>query len=455
MTRLASAPLVAMLWLAGVSAAVAAETPQIDLSLAQALKTAKHNNLDVAAAADDVRIAQARVLAAGAALLPTIGASYAYQHSQYPTDLTVPLPGPGASSIAIPLAATDTNAVSAILQYVVYDGGVNHATIGVAASNYSAAQSELSGVTQTVERDVTAAYFGLVQAREAIVVADEAQQVAQADVRTADELFAQGTVAKADVLRQELSLADAESRDIAAHNDVSLANAALANLLNIDLSSVIEPTESLDGENDELDLAHALEDARRNRPKLLAAESAVQIAKQTVALARSGNLPTIAVSAAESSVKPNFFGVPQPQLTATLSATWRLFDGGLTRARVGEAEAQIAKANVNLTALQNGVDLEVRQAYYRYIAARAALAPAGAAVSASAEVLRLSRLRFSNGVGTSLELADAALSDARARTGLIAARVTIRTTYAALVRATGGSRDEPATPATVRAAPME
>jgi outer membrane protein TolC len=111
------------------------------------------------------------VLQAGATLLPSLSSSYSYKHAQSPTVLRLPLPpasGAAEPGLNVPLSATDTNTVSAILQYVVYDGGASHASVGIAAASYSAAQSELSAVAGTVERDVTSAYFNLVQAQRAI-----------------------------------------------------------------------------------------------------------------------------------------------------------------------------------------------------------------------------------------------------------------------------------------------
>jgi outer membrane protein TolC len=422
------------------TAARADDAPHLTLSIAQALELALRNNLDYRAALADVRAAQARVIEAGAALLPTLDLSDEYQHAQSAENLTLPLPNRlgGTVDERVFLSATDTNYASAVLQYVIYDGGRNHATIGVAAAGYSAAQSELSAVRDTVRRDTTAAYFNLVRALEAAAIADRGADVAAQDVTTAQQLLSAGTAAKADVLRQQVALADARSRQIAAHNSVSLANAALANILNVDdLSSTIEPSEPLDQTAPDVDLGQALKEAQAGRPELRAAADAEEIAKQTLSLARAGSLPSIALGVQEASIEPSLLGVSQPQLTFTLEATWRLFDGGLTRGKVAEAEAEIAKANINLAQLRNAADLEVRHGYFDYVAARAQVDAARAAVAFTQESLRLSRLRYENGAGTSLELADALLSDTQARTNLVDALVNVRTSYAALQRAIG------------------
>ena len=427
---------------ATVTAPPATQTvPHLMLSLGDALAIAKKNNLQYQVATQDVRAAQARVVQAASALFPTLTLNYAYLHRQSETALTIPFPDGrgGVVEQRFPLLTTDTNVADAVLQYVIYNGGVNRLNVGVAATGYSAAQSELQAAGDDVQRDVTVAYFTLVQAREESAVADEAVRVADQNVATSQRLFAAGTVARADILRQQVSFAAARSRQIAAHNGVSLANAALSNLLNVDLSTVIDATDGLETAPVDVDLDRALGTARTLRAELRTAASAVEIARRTLSSAHAGYLPTVALNVAEENVKPNFLGTPQPQLTATLFATWRLFDGGLTRGKVQEADAQVAKAQLNVSQLRNTIDLEVRQAFFDYEAARSQVESARAAVAASGEDLRLSRDRYAGGAGTALESADALLADSQARVSLIEGFVSLRTSFARLQRAVGGT----------------
>jgi outer membrane protein TolC len=129
--------------------------------------------------------------------------------------------------------------------------------------------------------------------------------------------------------------------------------------------------------------------------------------------------------------------VPQPQLSETLAVTWQLFSGGLTRGKVQQALADIDKAHINLKNTDNSVDLEVREAYFNYIAAQAAVDAAQTLTTSARENFRVNRIRFKAGVGTSLELSDALLSTTQAENSYISALADLRVSLVSLQRAAG------------------
>jgi outer membrane protein TolC len=423
---------------AGIAGVPSDAGPVLALSLTQALALALNNNLAYRQAAADERVAQARLVQAASTRLPSLSAGYAYTHTQNSASFTFPVPtANGLRSESFPFSATDTNSVDAALQYALFTGGAAQANIGAAAAGVAAAQSQRSASRATVVRDTINAYFQLVQAQRAAVIAQQAAALAQQNETLARQLYSAGVAAKADVLRQDLSLANARLAAIQARNGAALANAALANLLNVGLGSRITATEPLEGSVPSYELAPLLSGAQLRRPEIAAARYAVAVAQSAVRAARAGYLPSVSLSIQDASVKPNFVNLPQPQLSETLAATWRLFDGGLTKGKVQEAAAQADKAGLSLQQLGNGVDLEVRQAYSNLAAAQSALDVARAAQTSAAENLRVSRIRFRAGAGTSLELADALLSDTGARTQYVNAQANLRAALANLQRAAG------------------
>ena len=416
----------------------AADGGRLRLSLHQALDLARENNLQYLSALADERIAHAQLRQASAGLLPDLRVNYAYEHTQSPRAITMSLPGPGGGiPLRIPLSEPNSNIGNAALQYVIYSGGAIHANIGVASAAYSAAEEQAAATKNNLDAQIVKSYFDLIEAREFAAIADQSVQVATLNVQTAQHLLAAGVTAKVDVLRQRLTLANAQSSKIVAYNQLSLANAALANLLNVNLSALITPTEQLDETPRSVSLDTALQVAQQHRPELLAASDAVALAKYAVRAARSTAKPLVVLGLSETKTHPNLFTQSQPVLTTTLSATWSLFDGGLTAAKVEQAQAQVDKASLELQVLDHSIDLDVRQAYFNYEAAVSRIGVARAAVSAADEGLRLSRLRYANGAGTSLELSDALLSDTKSHTDLVQALADAQTAYAALQRAQG------------------
>jgi outer membrane protein TolC len=161
------------------------------------------------------------------------------------------------------------------------------------------------------------------------------------------------------------------------------------------------------------------------------------IADYAVKGARSGYLPDVSIQVQDASTLPNFVNVPQPQLSETLALTWRLFSGGLNRGKVLQAQSQVDKAKINLKALDNNVDLEVREAYFNYTAAQAQVDAAREATISARENFRVNQIRFNAGVGTSLELSDALLSTTQAEDRYISAQTELRVALVTLQRAAG------------------
>ena len=415
-----------------------ASPPQVTLSLHDAVQLALSNNLTYQSALVDERTAEAQVVQARSAFQPKVSAGYSYFHTQNEGAFVFPAPSPsGPPKLqTVVVSAKDLNNVNATLQYALYTGGAAEAAIGQAAANLAATQSQLAGLRATVIADTTRSYFSLIEAQQSAHVADQAASVAAQDLKTASELFKAGTAAKVDVLRSNVTLADAQVNAIKAHNNASLANARLANELNINLGAIISPSESLQSQAPAFTLDSLLDSARA-RPELAAANDAVIIADHAVRGARAAYLPSVDLQVQEASSKPNFVNVPQPQLSETLAVTWQLFSGGLTRGKVLQALAQVDKAKINLKAINNNVDLEVREAYFNYTAAQAQVGASLQATESAGESLRVNQIRYRSGVGTSLELSDALLSNTQAQNQYISALADLRVSLVAVQRAAG------------------
>ncbi len=435
-----AACMLAALWAAAPMPSTAQPNPsppQLSLSLHNALQLALANNLDYQSALTDEHAAEAQVVQARAAFQPSVSAGYSYFHTQNEGAFLFEAQTPqGPKLQQVVVSAENSNSVNATLQYALYTGGDAQARIGQAAANLSGTQSQLAGLRNTLIQDTTTAYFTLIQSRQSAQVADEAVNVAGENLKTADEQFRAGTSAKVDVLRSEVTLADAKVNAIRAHNDASLANARLANILNINLASTVNPTDTLQIQPPAYELDSLLTSAQA-RPEIAAATDAVTIADYAVKSARSAYLPQVGVQVQEASTLPNFVNVPQPQLSETLAVTWQLFSGGLTRGKVQQALSEVDKAKINLKSIDNSVDLEVREAYFNYTAAQAQVDAAREATVSARENLRVNQIRFKAGVGTSLELSDAVLSATQAEDGYIRAQTDLRVALVSLQRSAG------------------
>lgn len=390
------------------------------LSLDDATNMALKQNLQYQSAHVAVAAARAQLRQALAPRMPGLALQDTYQFVNPVAKLSTPfgtLPFSTVNATNVPLVA---------LQYTVFDGGLSAARIGQSEAGLAAVQAQERQARGAVIAGVSKAYYDLASAMAMQSVADRAVGVAQGHLTQARQLLRSGMIPRADVLRAQTELANERVNQIQARSAVTLAETALDNVLNVPLTSMYRPTDSLDAPVPSFKLDNLLASAHSERGDLAAAQSAVMAAARAVDAARSGSMPRINATVADGNTQPAVIGGYHNQFSFGLNAVWTLFDNGYTAGRVQEAQAGVAQAQLGVLQLQNGIDLQVRQAYLDVTQAQASVAAAKQLVMLSDENLRLAQIRYRGGVGTALELQDAELRDRSARQELTAAQAALR-----------------------------
>ena len=141
-----------------------------------------------------------------------------------------------------------------------------------------------------------------------------------------------------------------------------------------------------------------LREALQNRPEILEEDAQIAAARQGVIFARRSELPSFGLALGYTG-SPNAAGFTRSdQLAATLNVSVPIFDGGLARARVQEARADVATAQTNRRNSEDLVGLEVQQAYIALVQGRDKVQVANVGLSQAREAFRLARVRYNAGV---------------------------------------------------------
>jgi outer membrane protein len=118
-----------------------------------------------------------------------------------------------------------------------------------------------------------------------------------------------------------------------------------------------------------------------------------------------------------------------PNWAAGLALTWPLFQGGLTRSQVAQAEASLQSIDAQRALEELQIRLDVDSARLAVRAAKATISAADEALASAREQLHLAEQRYVTGVGSIIELYDAqvaftgaAVQSVQARYGLSSAR---------------------------------
>jgi TolC family type I secretion outer membrane protein len=342
-------------------------------------------------------------------------------------------------------AAGESTFVTVLGRQLIYDFGKTAALVDEAQAGSRVASGELERVRDLVVQNVRQSYFGLLQARRLVGVADAALARSELNLRSAQGFFDVGTKPKSDVTRAEVEVANARVDVIRARNLVRFSETSLANALGLEATVPIEIDDILTYEPVTLDSTQLLAEALGNRPELRQSQSRLDAARAQLSGARARYLPDLTVNGSAGMSSDDAVvstdGVAGVAFSDTWSITgqltWNLFEGFFTQARVKETQALVETARANYDTQELQVRLEVEQAYIAVIEAAERFGATEKAVQSAQENLRLAQGRYDAGVGTILELTEAQLSLTNAEADSVRAVTDYRVGLAVLDRVVG------------------
>jgi outer membrane protein len=160
-----------------------------------------------------------------------------------------------------------------------------------------------------------------------------------------------------------------------------------------------------------------------NRPEIKQLQLQEQVGKKFISLAKAGNKPSLALLGnynleSNADVFKDVFERDQwrKSWNVILALQVPIFDGLATRARVKQAESGLAKIQIGMEQLKDGIGLEVRAAFFDLKESEELLKVQEKTVEQAKESLRIANLRHKNGMITSVELMDTELAFTQAQT---------------------------------------
>lgn len=404
-------------------APVSAETMQVDL--ARSVQMALENNRTIKEALTDVDAAHASLAQANRSMGPTLTWSTTANR----------VGGKAYESSGVKYNYGNTGTIS----MPVYSAALN-AQRKAARYGLNAADFALEQTKQTIRLTATVDYFNILQARNLVKVRENTVATLQTHLADVNAQFRVGTVARADVLASEVELANAQQNLTTAKNNYEVAVATLNNVIGV-------PTDTTLTINDELrytDYVLTLEDCTDYgllyRADGAAAFYAVKQAEAGVRTAQASYHPTVNASATRSIAGERPFKddhVSSDTWAAGISASWNIFDNGVTAAQVDAAKARLRKAEEALAATDEKIRLDVHTAYLNLRAAEQNIKTSETAVKQAEEDYNIARVRYNAGVGTNLEVMRASDNLTTARMNYSTALYTYNTSKASLDNAMG------------------
>lgn len=342
---------------------------------------------------------------------------------------------PGLPAIPNPVLQPDTFGVaSARLTWPVFTGGRITAANRAAEAGLAAAGAQGDATRDSLLLDLVTRYHGVGVAAQALAVEDGTVDSLRSHLAHAQALEREGQIAKADRMRAEVALAQAETSRQQRSHALDMARAALASLLG--MNGEPDPVTRLGVPPPLKELPALQDEALDANPVLRQLDAVVAQAGQGVRAARAEYWPTVAII---GNYEFASYHLPElnPEWGVLAMLKMPLFDGGERRSKVSSATAKLHEAEALRRDGEDKIRLLVRQRWLDCDDASRRVEVAARTVALARESLRMQRLAFDEGEARSIDVVDAENALAKARLGRLAARYDHALAWTALMLAAG------------------
>jgi outer membrane protein len=385
-------------------------------SLREAISYAQNHQISIKNAKIDEQIAINTVKQTIGMGLPQISGNASFQdYLKVPTSL---LPGEffGAPGTQIPVkfGVKYNSGIGLELNQLLFDGSY---LVGLQATKTYKELSVKNTGRNRIETTVavTKAYYSVLVNNEQLALLDANIDRLKKSLNDAQQMFKNGFVEKIDVDR----LSVLNNNLLTERENIIRLLALNVNLLKFQMGMTIGSTLSLtDKINDvNTDKTPVLNDgqAYNRRIEYSLLQTQKKLNEFNVKRYKSLFLPSLSAFGSTSSnfqadKFSNLYDTRFPTSVIGLRLSIPLISGGQKLYQLRNAKLEVQKSDNDLINLQNGIDLEVAQAQTSYINDQKSLENQRRNMDLAKEVLRVTKIKYDQGVGSSLEVTTAETS---------------------------------------------
>jgi outer membrane protein len=286
-------------------------------------------------------------------------------------------------------------------------------TANLTASSRYSAQAERQNAAATREQvllDVDANYFGALQARAVLHVAQQTLDTRQLLLDQVSLLASNKLKSELDVSFAKVALEEGRLLVQKAQNDQDAAAASLSTALGYREFRTFELFESSPlALADTNDVSRLIETALQNRPDLLSLRSEHEAAIRFARSERDARLPVVAAVGTVGDSPVHDDRLPDHYAAGAIQLSLPLFSGGLYLARQNEAELRAEAANELLRTVEDNIVRDVRIAWLNVNDAQERVRTTQQLLLHATEAFDLAQARYQVGSSSIIELSQAQL----------------------------------------------
>jgi outer membrane protein TolC len=402
-------------------------------TLQEAIDFAVNQNINVRNSKLDGASAEARIREIKASALPQVSISSSLtdnviiQKAFLPANTFDPT-APADLSIPVKFGVNYSANATASVNQVIYSASLN-VGLRAAATYRELAQRNLQSSKVTVAEQVAKAYYGVLVALERAKLLD--YNIGRLDtlLKETGAMNKQGFVERLDVQRLEVQANNLQAERQNVQNLIELSYTLLKYQMGLGINDEITLAEQLQDRNiEDLRLLVSPDPTFRygSRIEYSTLETQIKLAEQDIELTQKGYFPSLSAFANYGyNSGRNTFGqlITAPWLnfsTIGLSLQVPIFDGFQKKYQIVQKRITLQKAQNSGELLRNSIDLQIRQSSITLKNSLQTLQTQQRNRDLAQEIVRVTQIKYKEGVGSSIEVLNAESSLREAQTNYFA-----------------------------------
>ncbi|TDB60881.1 TolC family protein [Arundinibacter roseus] len=418
-------------------------------TLEEAVQYALRKNINIKTTELDAISAEARIGEIRAAGLPQVSAQLGFndnliiQRVFLPATFVDPNASPDAPPIAAQFGVKYAGNAGATLNQLIFNGSY---LVGLkAASTYrELAQKNVVQSKVMVAEAVTKAYYSVQVAEERAKVLDLNISRLDTLMRDTRATYESGFVEKIDVDRLEVQLNNLKTERQKVNNLIELSYTLLKYQMGMPLTEPVTLTDRIEDVNLatlQAEVGGSVDYEKRIEYSILNTQG--ELARLDIKNIRAGYLPTASgfLSYGHNNGRNNFGDLFSTQWfnnsVLGLNIQIPIFDGLTKHYKLKQAEITLDKVNQGRDLLSQSIDLQVQQGFITLRNSLETLETQRRNVTLAEEVVRVSKIKYQEGVGSNIEVINAESSFKEAQTNYFAALYDVLISKVDLTKARG------------------
>lgn len=341
---------------------------------------------------------------------------------------------------------TDTRqmyTLSVMLTQPIYMGGAIIAANRMADIGEQMAQNNIEASTQNTLHSIDQAYWTVVSVHHKKQLAESYLAVVKKLDDDVSKMISEGVATRADGLKVDVKVNEAEMSLTQAENGLALAKMLLCQLCGMDVDSDItladENADNIVEQADDAQADRAV--AMENRPELKLLQNSADMSRQATKLVRAAYLPQVLLTGGYVATNPNVFNGFERKLSGMWNVgvmvrvpLWNWMEGTykVRASRIATTIVELERDDI-----REKIDLQVSQSQFKVKEANRRLAMATKNVENAEENLRCANLGFKEGVIPTTDVMAAQTAWVQAHSQKIDAEVDVKMSQVNLKKALG------------------